>query len=181
MKQALKLMPANLSEAYGSTLKRILEQDPNRSDLAIRIIGWVSHAERHLKVDELRHALAVEKGSHNIDVEDLTSTKIILQVCIGLLILDSESGTFRLIHYTAQEYFRQLHQQFAEIHLDITETCLTYLTYQPICQGPCNTVEALRRRYESMPLLSYAAQCWGPSRSQGGARCGPSDSPSFKA
>ena len=154
-------MPANLSEAYGSTLKRILEQAPNRSDLAIRIIGWVSHAERHLKVDELRHALAVEKGSHNIDVEDLTSTKIILQVCIGLLILDSESGTFRLIHYTAQEYFRQLHQQFAGIHLDITETCLTYLTYQPICQGPCNTVEALRRRYESMPLLSYAAQCWG--------------------
>ena len=161
MRQALKLMPANLSEAYGSTLKRILEQAQNRSDLAIRIIGWVSHAERHLKVDELKHALAVEKGAHSIDIEDLTSTKIILQVCIGLLILDSESGTFRLIHYTACEYFRQLHQQFAEIHLDIAETCLTYLTYQPICQGPCSTIEALRRRYESMPLLSYAAQFWG--------------------
>ncbi len=161
MKQALKLMPANLSEAYGSTLKRILEQPQNRSDLAIRIIGWVSHAERHLKVDELRHALAVEKGAHSIDDEDLTSIKIILQVCIGLLILDSESGTFRLIHYTAHEYFQQLHQQFAEIQINIAETCLTYLTYQPICQGPCSTVEALRRRYKSMPLLSYAAQCWG--------------------
>ena len=154
-------MPANLSEAYESTLKRILEQPQNRSDLAIRIIGWVSHAERHLKVDELRHALAVEKGAHSIDDEDLTSIKIILQVCVGLLILDSESGTFRLIHYTAHEYFRQLHQQFAETQLDIAETCLTYLTYQPICQGPCSTVEALQRRYESMPLLSYAAQCWG--------------------
>ena len=155
------LMPANLSDAYESTLKRILEQAQNRSDLAIRVIGWVSHAERHLKVDELRHALAVEKGAHSIDTENLTSTKIILQVCIGLLILDSESGTFRLIHYTAHEYFRQLHQRFAEIHLDIAETCLTYLTYQPMCQGPCSTVEVLRRRYESMPLLSYAAQCWG--------------------
>ena len=161
MREALKLMPANLSEAYGSTLKRILEQAQNRSDLAIRILGWVSHAERHLKVDELRHALAVEKGAHSIDIEDLTSTKIILQVCIGLLMLDSESGTFRLIHYTAHEYFRQLHQQFAEVQLDIAETCLTYLTYQPMCQGPCSTLEALRRRYESMPLLSYAAQCWG--------------------
>ena len=161
MRQALKLMPANLSEAYESNLKRILGQPQNRSDLAIRIIGWVSHAERHLKVDELRHALAVEKGAHSIDDEDLTSIKIILQVCVGLLILDSESGTFRLIHYTAHEYFRQLHQQFAKIQLDIAETCLTYLTYQPICQGPCSTVETLRRRYESMPLLSYAAQCWG--------------------
>ena len=161
MRQALKLLPANLSEAYGSTLKRIREQAQNRSDLAIRIIGWVSHAERHLKVDELRHALAVEKGAHSIDMEDLTSIKIILQVCIGLLILDSESGTFRFIHYTAHEYFRQLHQQFAEIQLDIAETCLTYLTYQPMRQGPCSTVEALRHRFESMPLLSYAAQCWG--------------------
>ena len=161
MREALKLMPANLSEAYGSTLKRILEQAQNRSDLAIRVIGWVSHAERHLKVDELRHALAVGKGAHSIDIEDLTSTKIILQVCIGLLMLDSESSTFRLIHYTAHEYFRQLHQQFAEVQLDIAETCLTYLTYQPMCQGPCSTLEALRRRYESMPLLSHAAQCWG--------------------
>lgn len=50
---------------------------------------------------------------------------------------------------------------FAEVQLSIAETCLTYLTYQPMCQGPCSTVEALRRRYESMPLLSYAAQCWG--------------------
>ena len=161
MRQALKLMPANLSEAYGSNLKRILEQPQNRSALAIRIIGWVSHAERHLKVDELRHALAVEKGAGSLDEEDLTSTKIILQVCIGILILDSESGTFRLIHHTAYEYFRQLHEHFAQIQLDMAETCLTYLTYQPICQGPCSTVEALRRRYDAMPLLSYAAQCWG--------------------
>ena len=154
-------MPVNLSEPYGSTLKRILEQAQNRSDLAIRVIGWVSHAERHLKVDELRHALAVEKGAHSIDIEDLTSIKIILQFCIGLLMLDSESGTFWLIHYSAHEYSRQLHQQFAEVQLEIAETCLTYLTYQPMCQGPCSTLEALRRRYESMPLLSYAAQCWG--------------------
>ena len=161
MRQALKLMPANLSEAYGSNLKRILEQPQNRSALAIRIIGWVSHAERHLKVDELRHALAIEKGAHSLDEEDLTSIKIILQVCIGILILDSESGTFRLIHHTAYEYFRHLHEHFAQIQLDMAETCLTYLTYQPICQGPCSTVEALRRRYEAMPLLSYAAQCWG--------------------
>ena len=161
MRQALKLMPASLSEAYGSNLKRILEQPQNRSALATRIIGWVSHAERHLKVDELRHALAVEKDARSLDEEDLTSIKIILQVCIGILILDSESGTFRLIHHTAYEYFRQLHEHFAQIQLDMAETCLTYLTYQPICQGPCSTVEALRRRHEAMPLLSYAAQCWG--------------------
>ena len=154
-------MPADLSQAYGSSFERILEQAQDRSDLAIRIIGWVSHAERHLKVDELRHALAVEKGAHSIDEEDLTSIKIILQVCIGLLILDSESGTFRLVHHTAYEYFQQLDQYFTEIQLDMAETCMTYITYQPICHGPCSTVEALRRRYESMPLLSYAAQHWG--------------------
>ena len=160
-RQALKTMPANLSQAYGSSFERILEQAQNRSGLAVRIIGWVSHAERHLKVDELRHALAVEKGAHSIDDEDLTPIKIILQVCIGLLTLDSESGTFRLIHHTAYEYFRQLDQHFAEIQLDMAETCLTYITYQPICHRPCSTVEALRRRYESMPLLNYAAQHWG--------------------
>ena len=78
MRQALKSLPSNLADAYELTFRRILEQSPDRANLATRVIGWVAYAEERLKVEELRHALAVEEDAGNVDLENLTATKIIL-------------------------------------------------------------------------------------------------------
>ena len=153
-------MPLNLAGAYESTWKRIQEQTANRAKLAIKVIGWIAHAERRLTVEELRHALAVEETS-NIDEENLTAIKIILQICHGLLYIDTNEGTINMIHLTAYEYFQQLKDQFSRIHVEIAKTCMLYLGFPPMCNGPCSDAEALRVRLRSMPLLRYAAEHWG--------------------
>ncbi len=161
MRSALKTLPSNLADAYESTFKRILEQSPFRAKLATRVIGWITHAEQRLKVEELRHALAFEEDAGNIDRENLTATKIILQVCIGLLYIDPVDDTISLVHLTAYEYFRQLKDHFSHMQLEMAKTCIMYLGYRPVCDGTCSSIEALQGRFMSMPLLGYAAKHWG--------------------
>ncbi|KAG8525700.1 uncharacterized protein KY384_000460 [Bacidia gigantensis] len=161
VKQALISMPVNLADAYESTFERLLKQSPNKAKLATDVIGWVTHAERHLQIEELRHALAVEEDVDMIDQDNLTMMRTILQVSIGLLCIDVETNTVRMIHHTAYEYFRQQEEHFLDMHVEIAKTCLTYLGYRPNRDGACNGVEELRDRFIIMPFLSYAAQQWG--------------------
>jgi ankyrin repeat protein len=161
MRQALKSMPSNLAEAYESSLRRILEQSPSRANLAMRVIGWITHAERRLRVEELRHALAVEEHTSEIDAENLASANVILQVCIGLASVHPVDGTIGMIHVTAYDYFRHLKERFSEIQLDIAKTSMLYLRFHPLCDGACSSVGLLRDRFRDMPFLGYAAEHWG--------------------
>lgn len=161
MRQALKSMPSNLTEAYESSLRRILEQSPSRANLAMRVIGWITHAERRLKVEELRHALAVEEHTSEIDKENLTLVKVILQVCIGIASVDPADDTIGMIHITAYDYFRHLKNRFSDIQLDMAKTSMLYLGFRPLCDGPCSSVERLRNRFRDMPFIGYAAEHWG--------------------
>ena len=93
-----------LGDAYGATLDRIKAQDVEKAKLAVTALTWICHAERPLKVDELCHALAVEIGVANFDPENVPSIGTLLDCCQGLIIVDAEASTVRLIHYTVQEY-----------------------------------------------------------------------------
>ena len=49
-----------LGDAYGTTLSGIRGQSERKWRLGMVALMWISHSERPLKSDELRHALAVE-------------------------------------------------------------------------------------------------------------------------
>ena len=48
---------------YCTTIERIMVLGGDKSRLGMETLMWISRAERPLRVDELRHALAVELGS----------------------------------------------------------------------------------------------------------------------
>lgn len=64
---------------------------------------WVSHAERPLPVNELRHALGVE-GSINLDIRNIPAIKTLFACSLGLITVKKPSPTFWLVHYTLDEY-----------------------------------------------------------------------------
>ena len=78
-------------------------------------------------MDELRHALAVEIGEMDFDLENVPSIATLLDCCQGLIIVDAEASTVRLIHYTVQEYLCGHPDVFTKPHTMLAETCLTYL------------------------------------------------------
>ncbi|KAJ7860217.1 ankyrin repeat-containing domain protein [Mycena olivaceomarginata] len=161
IRRSLSTLPSNLTAAYQSSLNRILAQPPPRTALALRVIAWVTHAERRLKTAELVHAFAMEEGANEIDDENFVSVSMLLQVCVGLLIVNNDT-TVSLIHPTAHTFFGDMPGHSIDTHRDIASTCLHYLCMHiPFGSGPCDNVSAMNTRLDQMFLLSYAAQHWG--------------------
>ncbi|KAF5487702.1 Vegetative incompatibility protein HET-E-1 [Colletotrichum siamense] len=146
--------------AYNEAMERIEGQLEDQESLAKDALSWVVCARRPLKTLELQHALAIEVGTNELDEDNITELEDIVSVCAGLITVDEESGIIRLVHYTTQEYFeRTLEQWLPNGQRLITESCITYLSFDAFSLGICR--RDLETRLENHPLFEYAALEWG--------------------
>jgi len=146
-----------LGDAYDATLGRIRGQGGEKARLGIAALMWISHSERPLKANELCHALGVRIGSADLDAGNVPSIGTLLTCCQGLIAVDKEVSTVRLIHFTVQEYLRAHPELFGSAHSTIAETCLSYLNSQQVkalWTGPSSGVG-------SAPFLEYSSLYWG--------------------
>lgn len=161
VRKTLETMPTTLDATYDEAMKRIENQDEEDKDLALRVLSWVAYASRPLKIDELRQALAVEPEESGLDDENMPDQEIILSVCAGLVASPQQSGAVHLVHYTAQEYFeRRRISLFPNAQIDITSTCLAFLSFETF-GSVCASDDELGQRLEEMPMFLYAASYWG--------------------
>ena len=143
-------------------MNRIQGQVEPHSQLAMSALTWISNTIRPLQPKELREALAVEPGDHALDDEAIPEEALIVSVSAGLITIDAESETIRLVHFTVEEYFRDLkHKWFPRAHSQIAETCLTYLAFDVFESGDCSSDEEYKPQLEKNCLLDYAARNWG--------------------
>ena len=146
-----------LGDAYETTLRRIRAQEGEKAKLAMTTLMWVCHSERPLRVDELCHALAVEIGSTHFNSDNVPTIETLLACCQGLVTVDREASTARLTHYTLREYLSTHRNLFPRAHLEIAETCLTYLSSDQAKALPAKPQPDL----SSMPFLKYCSRYWG--------------------
>ena len=168
-------MPKGLDELYKVTLERIQKQAGNDGALGMRVLSWITHARRPFSVDELRYGLAVECSDNGEDLEEfdednLLSPGSLVDVCAGLVIIDSNSRTVRLVHYTTQEYFDKAGiQLFRDAEVDMSRACLTCLSFSSStelerCSEP--VLSPFERRImlkdisRTQPFLMYAIGFW---------------------
>jgi len=156
MLQKVATTGVDLDSVYAQTLQRIREQKGDRSRLGMEVLMWVSHAERPLGIDELRHALAVEIDSADLDPENIQPQNTVLGSCLGLAVVDAETSTVRLIHYTLQEYLSRP-GILPDSHKALAESCLAYLNYEKINGLPARNVPDLG----DLPFLEYSSLFWG--------------------
>jgi len=146
-----------LGDAYGATLGRIKAQGGEKARLGMAALMWISHAERPLKVDELCHALAVEIGSPDLDTDNVPSMSTLLACCQGLVVVDKEASTVRLVHFTLQEYLQAHPDLFGAAHSAMAEVCLSYLNSPQV-----KAISAgLSLELQGTPLLEYSSLYWG--------------------
>ena len=146
-----------LGDAYGATLDRIKGQGGEKARLGMATLMWISHAEWPLEADELLHALAVEIGSPDLNSDNIPSIGTLLSCCQGLVVVDKEASTVRLIHFTLQEYLRAHPELFGAAHSTIAEICLSYLNSQQV--KAISTL--LSPDLQSLPFLDYCSLYWG--------------------
>ena len=117
---------------------------------------WISHAERPAQADELCHALAVQIGSTDFDVDNIPSLSTLMNCPQGLITVDKEASTVQLIHFTLQEYLSAYRDIFSSPHSAMAESCLTYPNSQQVIA--LSTVPSPDT--QSAPFL-YCSVYWG--------------------
>ena len=160
-----------LGDVYGATISRIKAQDGDKSRLGMAALMWISHAERPLLADELCHALAVQLGSRDFDVGNIPSMATLVNCCQGLITVDKEASTVRLIHFTLQEYLSSRPDIFSKPHSAMAEICLTYLNPQSVkglltaffahIHPAMITTPSLQDITQNAPFLEYCSVYWG--------------------
>ncbi|KAI8205658.1 Vegetative incompatibility protein HET-E-1 [Colletotrichum sp. SAR 10_76] len=109
---------------YEEALERIRVQPPSHVQLANQVLSWIVFAMRPLRMNELQHALAVEEDESEIDEDNIPSAEIMISACAGLVTLDEQGGTIRLVHQTTQEFFSsRKHDLFRDVDAQIAVTC----------------------------------------------------------
>jgi len=156
----------DLKDVYGATLARIKEQGGQRTRLGMAALMWISHSERLLQLDELSHALAIEIGSRDLNHEKIPSVETLLSYCLGLIVIDREASTIRLIHYTLQEYLCTYPDLFGPTHSIMAETCLTYLNF-PVINDITSKPSTLA---QPTPFLKYSSLYWGVHAKRGASK-----------
>ena len=142
-----------MGDAYGATIERIKAQGGDRPGLGMAALMWISHAERPLRADELCHALAIELGSTNFNADNVPSMSTLVGCCQGLITVDAEASTVRLIHFTLQEYLSTSTDIFSTPHSAMADICLTYLNSEQIKTVPAD----LSPDILNMPFLKYCS------------------------
>jgi len=145
-----------LKGAYRDAIRRIQEQSESRSKVAMQALMWVSRSKRPLRVDELRHALAVEIGSTHLNPDNIPSIHTILGCCLGLIAVDKEASTVRVIHFTLHMYLREHSALFSSLDGAMAEVCLTYLNLLSTRDSSPPPSEDMTKT----PLLEYASCYW---------------------
>ncbi|KFY83078.1 hypothetical protein V498_08310, partial [Pseudogymnoascus sp. VKM F-4517 (FW-2822)] len=169
-KRAIRLCLKNLprgstavNETYDKAIRRIERRQPlKRSKRAKTALSWITYAERQLTTTELCHALAVEEGASELDEDNIPDIEDITSVCAGLVEVDKESNVIRLVHYTTQEYFKGIREDWnPKAQEGIASTCLIYLCFKTFNTGHCNNDADFESRLRQNPFLDYAARYWG--------------------
>lgn len=159
VRKQLHSLPEELDLTYEDAVNRILAQKQSLQNLAIQSLSWISHAVRPLTLAELSHAISIQVGETDFDVDNIPiDVGKIIGSCAGLVVVNPADDVVRFVHYTTQEYFSRVRQiKFPTACVDITNKCLTYLLYNDICYGPHNRDSLL----DQYPLLAYVACHWG--------------------
>ena len=147
-----------LQGVYGATIERIKAQAGDKSRLGLGALMWISYAERPLTADELCHALAIELGSADFNPDNIPSIATLVSCCQGLISVDGEGTTVRLIHFTLKEYLSARPDIFCRPHSTIAEICLAYLNSQ---QVKVLSAESFVDSDELEPFLKYCSVYWG--------------------
>ncbi|KAJ6258876.1 hypothetical protein Dda_5771 [Drechslerella dactyloides] len=155
---ALEILPSDLDEAFGETMDRVKQQPKGLFEKAAKIITWVHLAERPLTVDELLCSLAIKDSDIALDRRGVPVRKTLLNCCHGLVVIDQETSTVRLVHYSLQEYLNRQDRIFditkEELHMRIARVCLTFLKFPPTTTCACTL--CVREIYEATPTSSIA-------------------------
>lgn len=174
LESCLGNLPEGLDKAYIAMLRILGFEHATRRQVASKILRWVTCAARPLKLVEISTIFAIKDGLKFLDNKSrlLAPRDLLLRVC-GSFLEVLPDDTVQFAHLSAKEFLlsfadtEDLDTDVAEfatspdnIHLEIAESCLTFLSFDEFKNGYPQDKELLRPYCDVRPLLEYASKYW---------------------
>jgi ankyrin repeat protein len=156
-------LPAGLKETYDSIWTKIQQQRFSRKILAEGAIELLLYSVQPLSAHAVAHAVYPDAFAYarNNEVVDVA---LILDACQGLVVLDTELGILRPIHFTAQAFLKDRFPESAS-HAHIAINCLRRIS------DPSTLDEVIKRTSKGTVTVTdftiYAIPNWPVHALQG--------------
>jgi hypothetical protein len=163
---ALNQLPKGLRDTYDAAVARIKNRPvANDVKVAIKTLKWLTFVKENIHATALQHAIAIRDDSTDIQEADLENIPAVLSLCLGLVVVDQESGNVRLVHETTQEHFRKYFGN-DDGNSEIASDCLRYFSLPGFSDYFADKwmLDQHSRRY---PLSGYAARYWADHIGEG--------------
>ncbi|EAU90708.2 hypothetical protein CC1G_03977 [Coprinopsis cinerea okayama7 len=155
----LEQFPTGIEGMYTASISRIESQDPDLVKIAKQLLLWVVFARGPLSLRDLKAALGANPDTYSVEESLMPDEFSIVELCCGLVELDTESDVVRLVPREALE--RVLLRDFPHPHLFISKV----LAQRMVDNNLPNCTIAKREDFTSVvkqvPLLRYSYQHWG--------------------
>lgn len=146
-------LPLGLDNTYDRIWKGITgpSSTVNERKYAFKTLKWVLHAKRPLSPQEILEATALEVGPESFDISGVpqpaSSPDYLIRVCGNFIALDVQTNGFRFIHYSVQEFLKEI----PDLRDDdiLANACLTVL-------GVTDT----EHRKQNLNIYEYASHNW---------------------
>jgi ankyrin repeat domain-containing protein 50 len=97
IEKTLDEFPRRIEDVYKRTWKRILDQTPAMTELAQKVLVWVLCSTRSLKIEELRHVLAICPRTHRFNPSHIVDEGTLLGLCRGLVNVEDNTNLVRFV------------------------------------------------------------------------------------
>jgi hypothetical protein len=152
-------LPRSPEEAYNKIMIELLSMK-NVDDQPLRVLSWVFHSPKQLKMGELLDALIIEENDRTIDKKDRCNPEDIVEGCKSLVSYDEKTQIVRFSHFTVKEFLRRDYESTLSSSADLAKTCLFYIGLDEF-DKPCSDQDSLEKRLEDYKFSQYASQLWG--------------------
>ncbi|KAJ5235397.1 NACHT nucleoside triphosphatase [Penicillium citrinum] len=153
IEKALISLPMDLNNIY----QRMIESIPaERKNDAIRLLQFLVHSKRPLKLAEAKEIIAtqIENESRGFNIKRrLFDETDILDYCPGLVtVVHAIDKELHLAHFSVKEYLLGVNYfEITTASISITKTCLTYLTDINYSNSKIK---------DDFPMEKFAAELW---------------------
>lgn len=144
-----------LFDIYQRVIQDIKEQHKSRRTLALKSLSWAVNAFRALTIEEFCQAVSVSDHIKDIGPGDTPDISMILEVCGGLLLVDSTNGRVKPAHFPINEHPTDSCGAIPDAAKTVTTDCFKFLVLGCFEQ-PCLSYKEYRARVDLYPLWEYA-------------------------
>jgi ankyrin repeat protein len=161
--ERLDSLPSTPTKVYQEILHRMNSED---REFVLKLLGWVYHARRFLKMAELWEILQPVIGPKPTDSDNNLQlyAKGNVYACGGLIVHNIQTDVVTFSDETVQEFLEKNKMANLPSHADVCKTCLTYLGF-PVFEKPCLGTE-WDEQWGKFKFSDYAARFWATHAKQ---------------